>query len=50
MYKLEVFICNNFWYAMRNSNDLYLLLHHCRYLSKLHPEYHFRVIKLIEIV
>lgn len=48
-YRLEYYVFDFGWCFLRKSNDICDLLCLCKYLKKLNPNTHFRVVKVIEI-
>lgn len=48
-YRLEYYVFDFGWSSLRKSNDICQLLSFSKYLKKLYPDTHFRVVKVIEI-
>lgn len=48
-YRLEYYVFDFGWISINRSDDICALLSLCKYLKKLNPKTHFRVIKVIEI-
>lgn len=48
-YNLEYYVFDFGWVFIKTSADICDLLRFCKYLKKLYPDTHYRVVKVIEI-